>query len=115
MSGEESVIVRAQRRSPPRGYPLILVQCLDRGAAEPRERMARARDYGEGMVEQMFLHDVGRRQRIAQRAHDDVDVGRPQSGQQVWIGALDDFDGVLKISDAEFQQRGGQQVTAHER
>ena len=74
-------------------------------APAPRERMLGAHDDGQRIVEQMLLHDVAGRSRIAQRADEHVGFARAQAREQVLVGALDDRDAMPRMLLRELEQR----------
>ena len=67
-----------------------------------------AHDDGQRIVEQVFLHHVGRGRRIAQGADEDVGLAGAQSREQVLIGSIDDRDAVPRMLLRELEQRGRQ-------
>ena len=68
--------------------------CAARADASARD------DDGERIVEQVLLHHVGGRRRIAQRADEEVGFAGAQPREQVLVGALDDRDAVLADAPA---------------
>jgi hypothetical protein len=67
--------------------------------------MPRAADEGQRIVEQVFLHHVIGRNRIAQRADHQVRFTQPQSREQVFIGAIDDGHPMARVQLRELEQR----------
>jgi hypothetical protein len=112
---EELLELPPQWRSRARDDPGIGGEHMRSGRAAPGQRMTRAHEDVQRIVEEVLLLELGTGNVLAQGADQHVSPPVAERIEQHLVGALEDRDLVTRKSRAELECRGGHEPAARQR
>ena len=112
---QEGAVEEQARRGPgSRQRPSGAVEGLEAHGVLPSERMARAGDDRDAILEERLLDEVTGLGRAAERAEDEVDVAAAKRRREGLVGALHGGDVELRVPAQERRDRGREDLRAAE-